>query len=1144
MRTIEFHDVWEKYRIKFIKEGKVRWEEVWALEEASFRVDKGEVLGVIGQNGAGKTTLLKLIAGMLMPDKGKIDVEGRVSMLMELGAGFNPEFTGRENIVLNARIYGLEEEVLNRQMEKIIEFAGLGSFIDAPIRYYSQGMYMRLAFALAIHVDPDILLIDDILAVGDEEAQQKCINKIFELKESGKTIILVSHDLNMISRLCDKVILLQKSRIIKEGSPQQVIQHYLETIGDKKGIAVLEKDDLRVAFNNGRLNFSYRNNLLTKGMGASVSFLLPEVNLWTSSSNLFWQVKDFGVDGIVAEGRSQEQAVSLVWKIQILQGKLQFAVEVKDRAIKEPHLNLFLASDYKEWVSLEKEGEFPVFSHKLNWKEVDFAGRRDNALGLIPNLENSSLPFLVFQSGDGQDYSFKLFNTGYEQEARVIQLPLPENDNAPVKISFFTQRTMFEGYIKQEKQNLLVKHQEEQASLRACRSIESGNLRLFADVETKSLRIYFKDKELTRSPGLHISFLADNNWHDTSSCDWQVKKESQVLILNFTWKELGFGSSFKLYFNNNCLIWQVDCENSGDFGLEPIKYGLLLIPDYRSYFCGHQEGKFPLEFTRWQDISLEDPYSELFGARKENGLPALTLKNKDSFTCIVQNSDPAFSCRGLQLCLHKDMAKEKRFSFNTELAFLENEALIVNYLKEKKELLLLKKKQEEERAYAQRNISSGRLRLFADPEHKVIRLYYNDKEITGSKGLYSSFYARQHRVDLNYAAWRIDKVSEKELKLFLTFESLSLSQVWALTCEEESILLINIGIEVNSPMPLTNQEVRLELQDKYENWSTRNEQGNFSVSQYINDIGPIRLKDNKVSGIFLKSDNKITPALFFGIASQADKRIMAICKYRENNEECLRLNTSLIIPKREELVNPGRYDYFKGKIALGKDINFEDESVLISPDQLTRGSLRFIFDRGRGKIFWGKDELTSGLGVYASLRYSGIWYDSYQAAWQLVERSEKKIIVRGDWPYIPISQVWEIELTREDVILWKADMEVHEEIILEIEQANVMLTCGYKNWVIPDSNKGIFLDEYTQGYDILPFRFWYGITDEIASTGKGLPKLIFKNSLKEKAIRGIVENTDYFYQARILQYQKTSLDKLSPGKYPYFKGVITIEPEK
>ena len=188
MNVIEFHNVYEKYRIKFIAEGKVSWEEIWALRDLSFKVANSEVLGVIGENGAGKTTLLKLIAGMLIPDRGTVNVHGKVSTLMELGAGFNSEFTGRENIVLNAKIYGFSEDALEQQMEKIVEFAGLGKFIDAPIKYYSQGMYMRLAFALAIFVEPDILLIDDILAVGDEEAQQKCIKKIFELKESGRIL--------------------------------------------------------------------------------------------------------------------------------------------------------------------------------------------------------------------------------------------------------------------------------------------------------------------------------------------------------------------------------------------------------------------------------------------------------------------------------------------------------------------------------------------------------------------------------------------------------------------------------------------------------------------------------------------------------------------------------------------------------------------------------------------------------------------------------------------------------------------------------------------------------------------------------------------------------------------------------------------
>lgn len=296
MKIIEFNNVWEKYRIKFVKHKKIFWEEIWALRGVSFTVNKGEVLGIVGENGAGKTTLLKLIAGMFVPDKGKVAVRGKVSVLMELGAGFNPEFTGRENIILNARIYGLDAEKVEQQMEKIIEFADIGKFIDAPVKYYSQGMYTRLAFALAIFVEPDVLLIDDILSVGDADAQKKCINKIFELKESGKTIILVSHDMQMIGRLCNRVILLDKGKIIDSGNASGVVYRYLETVGDKSGMAVLEKDKLRVVFNNGKITFSYAGVPLTKEIGGYVSYFVHSFGIWFSSPNLFCKITVLSYD--------------------------------------------------------------------------------------------------------------------------------------------------------------------------------------------------------------------------------------------------------------------------------------------------------------------------------------------------------------------------------------------------------------------------------------------------------------------------------------------------------------------------------------------------------------------------------------------------------------------------------------------------------------------------------------------------------------------------------------------------------------------------------------------------------------------------------------------------------------------------------
>ena len=211
MALINFKDVWEMYRIRFFETRRTSWESFWALKDINFKVEQGETLGIIGENGAGKSTVLKLIAGLLKPDRGEVKIQGKVSGLLELGAGFQPEFTGLENIFLNAGLFGLSKKQIEEKREEIIQFAALGKFIHAPVKCYSQGMFVRLAFAIAVHVDPDIMLIDDTLAVGDEYFQKKCIQKIFMLKEQGKTIVFVTHDMNLLRQLCRRPCFLKKA---------------------------------------------------------------------------------------------------------------------------------------------------------------------------------------------------------------------------------------------------------------------------------------------------------------------------------------------------------------------------------------------------------------------------------------------------------------------------------------------------------------------------------------------------------------------------------------------------------------------------------------------------------------------------------------------------------------------------------------------------------------------------------------------------------------------------------------------------------------------------------------------------------------------------------------------------------------------
>lgn len=206
----------------------------WALEDVSFTVEKGEIFGIIGENGAGKTTLLKLILGLTPPTKGKITVNGSVTAMLELGAGFHLDLTGRENIYLQGAILGLTKKEINRKIEQIIEFAELEKFIDVPVKHYSSGMFLRLGFAIAIHTEPDILLVDEVLAVGDSAFQLKCLDKIQKFRKQNKTIVLVSHDLGMVERMCDRVILLEKGKIKQEGKAREVVKSYYEKIIGKK----------------------------------------------------------------------------------------------------------------------------------------------------------------------------------------------------------------------------------------------------------------------------------------------------------------------------------------------------------------------------------------------------------------------------------------------------------------------------------------------------------------------------------------------------------------------------------------------------------------------------------------------------------------------------------------------------------------------------------------------------------------------------------------------------------------------------------------------------------------------------------------------------------------------------------------------
>ncbi|WP_127818666.1 ABC transporter ATP-binding protein [Microbacterium sp. CPCC 204701] len=226
--------------------GRAHKQDFWALSDVSLDIRAGNTIGLIGHNGSGKSTLLKVIGGIIQPTSGTVEQRGRIAALLELGAGFHPDLTGRENVFLNASVLGLSAEETAAQFDAILEFSGVGEFIDTQIKFYSSGMYVRLAFAIAVHTDPDILLVDEVLAVGDEQFQRKCLDKISEFQSEGRTIIIVSHALDQIAALCDRVILMNRGQMVYDGIPVTAIERFRELLAHN-GVGEARPDEISTA---------------------------------------------------------------------------------------------------------------------------------------------------------------------------------------------------------------------------------------------------------------------------------------------------------------------------------------------------------------------------------------------------------------------------------------------------------------------------------------------------------------------------------------------------------------------------------------------------------------------------------------------------------------------------------------------------------------------------------------------------------------------------------------------------------------------------------------------------------------------------------------------------------------------------------
>ena len=365
---------------------------VTALSGVSFNVEKGRTLGLIGENGSGKSTMLKIVAGILKPSSGRIKTVGKVSALIELGAGFHPEITGRENVFINGIMLGLTKREINEKFEEIVSFAELEEFIDAPVKTYSSGMYMRLGFSVAINVNPDILLIDEVLAVGDASFIPRCLDRIDDFRRRKKTILFVSHDLGTVEKICDKVVLLKNGRIAAIGEPKRVVNVYLQDIAEKQEKAFEKKKvekapardmgDERREDRWGKREIEIRKVTLRNLQGQEKHVFSPEEGLVIEMDVVSSAaIKDF-VFGI---GIFNSKGVSCYGTNTQIEEFLPLVVQGEGKVVcRMEKLNLINGTYYLD-VAVHKNDGYPYDYHRSLYSFLVSSIRKDVGIARLPH---------------------------------------------------------------------------------------------------------------------------------------------------------------------------------------------------------------------------------------------------------------------------------------------------------------------------------------------------------------------------------------------------------------------------------------------------------------------------------------------------------------------------------------------------------------------------------------------------------------------------------------------------------------------------------------------------------------------------------------------------------------------------------------
>lgn len=653
---------------------KQKAEQTKVLNNINLEVYKGETVGIIGKNGSGKSTLLKIIAGVTAPTSGSVKVYGRIASLLELGAGFHPLLTGRENIYLNASLLGMRKKQVDEVIEQIIDFSGVGEFIDQPVDTYSSGMYVRLGFAIASHVNPDVFLVDEVLAVGDEEFQRKCRWKIGELHEQGKTIVFVSHDLGTVNAICDRVFLLENGTLIDRGSVTSTINYYLRKIGRESGIHTLidEENQIEAIFCHGRLSLFHDKVEITSPLGIEQSFIyLQQIH---SSTHGDWWIEERESNHLKGAGTLFRLPIKCNWETKI-EGKeilIDSSYELtKEVEIQATEFRIFLPENYDSFFYAGREEKFtPILPGNTTWTTLVPPKPRENFVFVFSSNNKTYPPLKIDFSHSKLATHITIGNTDYitrsrfiavhTQIPRISQYSLPGKfEGGKLKISIISEKE-FNSWREKWESTRKIMLGEFYAKL------GEGYLEFFSEKDNNTLTNAIHFHYQFRYRGMWLlsqTFFWENSIFENNK--WIIKGKSPRFPVGLVWE--------MWRTNESTLEMDLYLEAYEDVEIEEYNVSLALKTEYSEWETSYERSEFPpISEEQKEYLHLNKTYkpSNWIKAYGEN-LPVFTLftdmDNKFRMTAI--NPEFSLSARILQAIASPEQRGYFNFNSGRHLIF-------------------------------------------------------------------------------------------------------------------------------------------------------------------------------------------------------------------------------------------------------------------------------------------------------------------------------------------------------------------------------------------------------------------------------------------------------------------------------------------